>query len=180
MEKINSSDKKKIIFIWIILVVALLIVYIISSKDGKTMESENIDLSVLSLKSENRFFTIKSSLNEYVECVKYENANKIMQILDKKYIEENGINSNNVFDLLETYKTSYFVDVREIYQIKRYKNIYVYYVKSKLIEEQYDSIITIYKDKLYYRVTINENTLSYAVAPITEEEYMEKVGDYDE
>ena len=32
----------------------------------------------------------------------------------------------------------------------------------------------------YYKITINENTLAFAIAPLSKEEYISKVGDKDE
>ena len=177
----NEKSLKGSLILFIIIIIVLFVGFIISSNNVVEEEDENvINLNIMALKDENRFLTIKSAIESFASSVKYKNTETIMKILDKQYVEENNINSDNVFDLIDTYSTNYQVDLRRVYQIKKYNNIYVYYAKAKLIEENFDSIYTNYKKNVYYKVTINENTLAFAIAPISEEEYLSKVGDLDE
>lgn len=173
----KKMKKSEIIIIIILLLVIIIAPFFPLLKKEELNEKNSIDISVMILKNENRFITIDSIVNTFVSSVKYRNAETLMSILDKKYIEEEKINNSNVLDVLETYDELYISDVREVFQIKKFNNIYVYYVKAKLVEEEFDSFYQTFIKTVYYRVTINENTLTFAIAPIDGDEYMDKVGD---
>ena len=68
-------------------------------------------------------------------------------------------------------------NLEEAYQISSYNNIYKYYVKVVLrLETLYDSTLQEY---VYYIVTINENELTFAMEPISEIIYSNKIGEVD-
>ena len=173
----KKMKKSEIIIIIILLLVIIIAPFFPLFKKEELNEKNSIDISVMILKNENRFITIDSIVNTFVSNVKYRNIEALMSILYKMYIEEEKINNSNVLDVLETYDELYISDVREVYQIKEFNNIYVYYVKAKLVEEEFDSFYQTFIKTVYYRVTINENTLTFAIAPIDGDEYMDKVGD---
>jgi len=175
MKKLETSEKIILFTLSIIGVIAIALAFLLN----KTAISYNFEenLEIVPLKNENRYLTISSSIDKYISSIKYKDIDSIMNILDKKYIEEHKIKSTNVLDLMEKYKETYAVNTREIYQIKRYNNIYVYYARAKLIEEEYDSMYIKYIKDVFYRVTINENDISFAVAPIDKDEYFRKVGE---
>lgn len=175
MKNVKSSEKKILIVLAAIAIIAFIIA--LNMNYDKEKEEEVIDSNVLALTDENRFITITSAIDSYISNVKYKNIENLMILLDKKYIEENKVNSNNVLYVLDTYNDNYIANVREVYQIKKYDNIYVYYVKAKLLEENFDSIMQNYIKDIYFRVTINENTLAFSIAPIDSEEYISKVGE---
>lgn len=173
MKKIKKSE----LIIIIVLCAVMIIAPFISLLKKEDLNDENsINISVLPVKNENRYMIVESSVETFVSYIKYRNVDGLISILDKKYVEKEDINSSNVLDILETYDELYVVDVREIYQIKKYDNIYIYYVKAKLAEEEYSSYSQTFIKTVYYQVTINENTLTYAVAPLDGDEYIEKVG----
>lgn len=173
MKKIKKSE----LIIIIVLCAVMIIAPFISLLKKEELNDENsINISVLPVKNENRYMIVESSVETFVSYVKYRNIDGLMSILDKKFVEKEDINSNNVLDLLETYDELYVVDVREIYQIKKYDNIYIYYVKAKLAEEEYSSYNQTFIKTVYYQVTINENTLTFAISPLDSDEYIEKVG----
>ena len=70
-------------------------------------------------------------------------------------------------------KTQLLNDLRKYYPFSHYNNIYKYYVKVVLSEETlYESNIQEYN---YLIVTIDENTLTFAIEPISELVYNEKI-----
>ena len=173
MKKIKKSE----LIIIIVLCEVMIIATILSLLKKEELNTENsIDISVLPVKNENRYMIIESIVDTFVSYVKYRNVDGLMSILDKKYVEKEDINSSNVLDLLETYDELYVVDVREINQIMEYDNIYIYYIKAQLAEEEYSSYNQTFIKTVYYQVTINENKLTFAISPLDSDEYIEKVG----
>jgi len=174
MKKFKKSEVMIIAILCFVMIVAPFLSLIFQKENlGK---KNSINLAVEAIKNENRYLTIESIVNTFVSNVKYGNIDAIMSTLDKKYVEKEDINSKNVLDILETYGELYQSDVREIFQIKKYDNIYIYYVKAKLVEEEFDSYNQTHIKTVYYQVTINENELTYAIAPLDGEEYIDKVG----
>ena len=115
----KKMKKSEIIIIIILLLVIIIAPFFPLLKKEELNEKNSIDISVMILKNENRFITIDSIVNTFVSSVKYRNAETLMSILDKKYIEEEKINNSNVLDVLETYDELYISDVREVFQIKK-------------------------------------------------------------
>lgn len=178
MKNVGKTERKILIILCFALIFILAMSVILNLMDKPEKEENVMDLDVLALNDENRFLTITSAIESYVSNVKYEDVDNLMIILDKKYVAENSINSSNVLYLIDRYSENQIVDVREIYQIKKYNNIYIYYVKAKLVEENFDSFMQNYIKNIYFKVTINENTLAFSIAPIDTDEYVSKVGDY--
>lgn len=171
----------KSFYINLILIIIVIIVLIANNKlTNNHNDKDYINNNIIALTNDNRYLTISSIVDNYISYVKYQNVDNIMSILDKKYIEVNDINSNNIFEKIELYSTNYAASVREAYQVRSYNNIYIYYIKAKLIEEKFDSFTQRYIRDIYYKITINENDITFAISPLEKEEYINKVGELDE
>src|SRR5699024_973817 len=97
----------------------------------------------------------------------------ILKILDEDYIERNNITSSNIYNFVGNYDSNIKSNLEEAYQISSYNNIYKYYVKVALkLETLYESTLQEY---VYYIVTINENELTFAIEPISEVIYLNKI-----
>ena len=94
-------------------------------------------------------------------------------LLDEDYISRNNITTANIYQFVGNYNSNIKTSLEEAYRVSSYKNIYKYYTKVVLNEETlYDSTLQGYN---YYIVTINENELTYAIEPISEIIYNNKV-----
>ena len=97
----------------------------------------------------------------------------MLSILDEDYISRNNITTANIYQFVGNYNSNIKTSLEEAYRVSSYKNIYKYYTKVVLNEETlYDSTLQGYN---YYIVTINENELTYAIEPISEIIYNNKV-----
>lgn len=168
-----SKTAKLEVTIIIILVFAFIISFIyMKIRENKAAEEE-INTEVIAVADVNRFFTIDSAISKYFSYVTSKNSESILKILDEDYIEKNNITASNVYNFVGNYESSMKTSLEEAYQVSSYKNIYKYYVKVKLKRETlYDSTLQGY---IYYIVTINENELTFAIEPISEIIYTEKV-----
>ncbi len=175
MNRLKSFEK--IMFAVLFAFFIFITIFVIINK--KTDDEEKPALSVYSVQDENRFLTISSAVNIYVTHVKDSNSDALLTILDKKYVKENEVNKANVLNVLAKYDGITNVNVRRAYQVNKYDNIYIYYVKAKLETGGVLSSKTQYVRDDYYEVTINENDLTFAIAPLAMEEYERVIGDVD-
>ncbi len=168
----NKTEKVEITIV-VILIVFFCGTLIYSKVVQKNVDDNKIDTTVFALNDVNRFFSIDSSISKYVSYVSNKDVDNIIKVLDKNYKENNNISSSNVFDFVGNYNIGYISSTREIYQVSSNNNIYKYYAKVRLLEETFDSSTFI--DNAYFEVTINENELTFAIAPISEIVYMNKI-----
>ena len=139
----------------------------------KESKKEKLDTTISAVADVNRFFTIDSVVFKYFSYVTIGDSDSILKMLDKNYISKNNINSSNISSFVGTYNENIKGSLSEAYQFTSYNNIYKYYVKVVLSEETlYESNIQEYN---YLIVTIDENTLTFAIEPISELVYNEKI-----
>ena len=170
VEKIELS----IVVIFIIIFVGS---FIYMKFTEKKTEDQQIDTTVIALADVNRFFTIDSAISKYFSYITSKDDASILTILDSDYIKRNNITASNVYDFVGGYDANISSNLEEAYQISSYNNIYKYYVKVVLrLETLYDSTLQEY---VYYIVTINENELTFAMEPISEIIYSNKIGEVD-
>lgn len=159
------------------IVILLVVIFCGSFIYMKSMEvmkdNENINTDVVALADVNRFFTIDSAISKYFSYITLKDGESLLSILDEDYISRNNITTANIYQFVGNYNSNIKTSLEEAYRVSSYKNIYKYYTKVVLNEETlYDSTLQGYN---YYIVTINENELTYAIEPISEIIYNNKV-----
>ena len=168
----NKTTKIEVVII-ILLIAVFGISLIYAKTTERRAEEETINTTVTALSDVNRFFTIDSAISKYFSYVTSKNSESILKILDEDYIERNNITSSNIYNFVGNYDANIKTSLEEAYQISSYNNIYKYYVKVALkLETLYDSTLQEYA---YYIVTINENELTFAIEPISEILYLNKI-----
>ena len=161
----------------VVIIILLIAVFGISFIYAKTIEGkasdETIDTTVVALSDVNRFFTIDSAISKYFSYVTSKNSTSLLKILDEDYIKRNNITPSNIYNFVGNYDSNIRASLKEAYQVSSYDNIYKYYVKVALkLETLYESTLQEY---VYYIVTINENELTFAVEPVSETFYLNKI-----
>ena len=159
------------------IVILLVVIFCGSFIYMKSMEvmkdNESINTDVVALADVNRFFTIDSAISKYFSYIILKDGESLLSILDEDYISRNNITTANIYQFVGNYNSNIKTSLEEAYRVSSYKNIYKYYTKVVLNEETlYDSTLQGYN---YYIVTINENELTYAIEPISEIIYNNKV-----
>lgn len=169
---------KKIEKIEIVICIILVLVFggttIYSNLAKKEAEANRIDNTVTALNDINRYLTIDSSVSKYISYVSSKNNDYTYQVLDKNYLEDNNITTVNLFNKIVSYDLNYRGNAKEIYQVSTYQNIYKYYIKEQISNETLDTLEFIRYD--YFCVTLDENNLTFAIMPITEDDYNTKIG----
>ncbi len=130
------------------------------SNDPRDDNVEKINEKITKEKDEYKFNVIYYCIEQLLTYIKDEKYDIALNLLDKEYISENGINSNNIkllfnnvndFTILDEYKTEN-------------KTNSVYYVSS-LIEQNKNL------KSMYFIVYFDYNNRTYSVQPTSEDEY---------
>jgi hypothetical protein len=179
MKKYEPGIRLLTAFIILIASIAFVVtVEIVTNKKGN--KKEYVNYNVFAVTDHNRFFSVTSAVDSFILNLKYKDSDNLMELLDKKYIEKNNITIDNILEKLDIFEETYAVSVRTLYHIKSYNNIYVYYAKAKLYEMNYTTVEHRPIREVFMKITINENDVTFAIAPIDEKEYLDKVGDMNE
>ena len=172
----NKTERLEVIIIIILIAVFGTTLIIARSVDNVT-EEEHIDNTVSPLKEVNRYFTIDSAISKYTSYVANSDTSSIIKTLSSDYIDANGITEDNVFSFIKSYGPNYTSNTREIYQTSRHNNIYKYYAKVRISDDLMDSSSVI--GFAYFEVTIDEENLTFAIEPISEVIYQDKIGEVE-
>ena len=187
----DKNKLKKIIIIFCILLILILVVMTILNKKNKENENAITETPNLDSKeqTENNSISfieyeyIKASIQQYINTLntdsssyygRDENNNyvkvveedeikqNILNLLSKKYINENNITSSNVYDIIETTKENKIVLPIEIIKIYEEENISSYKVKiiTADINNKSDS------NEEYYVISIDSNNSTFNIEPI--------------
>ena len=168
----NKTSKIELSIV-ILLVVIFCCCFIYMKSMEVMKDNESINTDVVALADVNRFFTIDSAISKYFSYITLKDGESLLSILDEDYISRNNITTANIYQFVGNYNSNIKTSLEEAYRVSSYKNIYKYYTKVVLNEETlYDSTLQGYN---YYIVTINENELTYAIEPISEIIYNNKV-----
>ena len=100
-----------------VLIIGLILILIISGTvtivlTGKTDNEKNMDVEEQvgdvetkfkreKVSNSTVFYTVEDCINFYIDSVKAEEKDKIFELLDEKYINENNINQENVLKYVE-------------------------------------------------------------------------------
>lgn len=168
----NKTEKIEIIII-IVLIAVFGSTLIMARSIDNNVEEEVIDNTVSPLKNVNRYFTIDSAISKYTSYVASSDTDSIIKTLSDDYIKKNDITIDNVFDYITSYGPNYTSSTREIYQISSHNNIYKYYAKVRISLENMDTSNVIGYE--YFEVTIDEEHLTFAIEPISEIIYQDKI-----
>ncbi len=157
----NLNKLKKIIIITIILIVFLLIVLLIyintrNQQDGsnivtKVVNNNDIeDMDTINYRDEQEnkndeqkskkieltsYILVKNKINAYLNNIYDGNSNEILDVLNKKYKEENNINKDNVFEKIERIDVYSEIAIQSIQEKIKDGNL-LYIVNGKLTAEE--------------------------------------------
>lgn len=107
------------------------------------------------------FYTVEDCINFYIDSVKAEEKDKIFELLDEKYINENNINQENVLKYVEKPKNSFIA--LDMYE-SELNNVCSYIVEG--VEND-----GIYNTKMYFRVGLDTNNFSFNIMPLSAKKY---------
>ena len=107
------------------------------------------------------FYTVEDCINFYIDSVKAEEKDKIFELLDLEYINENNINQENVLKYAE--KSKYSFIALDMYESELH-NVCNYIVKGVADDGTYNT-------KMYFRVGLDTNNFSFNIMPLSAKKY---------
>ena len=160
-----------------VLIIGLILILIISGTvtivlTGKTDNEKNMDVEEQvgdvetkfkreKVSNSTVFYTVEDCINFYIDSVEAEEKDKIFELLDEKYINENNINQENVLKYVEKPKNSFIA--LDMYE-SELNNVCSYIVEG--VEND-----GIYNTKMYFRVGLDTNNFSFNIMPLSAKKY---------
>lgn len=168
-----KEKKVKILIVTILLAIPfiLLTILILSNLNEREKEqtynfmSDKYKLS--KIYDINEFYTVNSCINNYLNHINNLNKNEVMNLLDKKYIQENKIEQNNVMNYIDEYNEIYNYSLNEI---EVYFNSYykIYFTKGEYTKE--DDEIVYDKKNISHIIIFDITNNSYSIIPLLKSE----------
>lgn len=163
-----KENKITIIVLLIILAIIFSVFYFFNKQETERVQSTEY-LEIEELEDTSMFFSISENINKICEYVNSNTPTKLINIIDKDYIEKNGLTSSNIINYFQDdYQNTTFKS-HETYVVSD-KNLYKYYVRGYLYVNMFDEPSTITEEK-YFILNYNLNNLAYSVEPIDEKIY---------
>lgn len=107
------------------------------------------------------FYTVEDCINFYIDSVKAEEKDKIFELLDLEYINENNINQENVLKYAE--KSKYSFIALDMYESELH-NVCNYIVEGVANDGTYNT-------KMYFRVGLDTNNFAFNIMPLSSKKY---------
>lgn len=166
--------KKKDNYILLIIITCILVSVLGLLYLNKT-ESNNYDKEETKyylLNDYSRFFTINSCINKYVTSLQNNKYDNVLKLLDKNYVEENNISSDNVSNYVDNLDGNYNYITKRVFYTELSEKVINYYVKGYLVSDELDNISNDKIDK-YYIVKFDLTNNLFSITPIDGNKYME-------
>lgn len=182
MEKTTKKLKKLIVLLCIlisIIVIAIIYVYLYKSKNQIIVDNkDNKDDNIIQVENEiineqegikrvndnNEYYKVIKGIEKLSKYVRKEKEQEIIDLLDKSYIEEKGIEEDNVdkhIPYMGTYQKFYMY---ELYKERESNNVIRYYAYGKLA-------VGYEKEKnidIWYILRVDDNVSAYSIIPFYE------------
>ncbi len=170
-----KKKNKYLTIIFVILAVILFLLIIYEKRRQQDLQEKNghnIELTT----EPTAFFTVSNCANIFITDVNNMNADKVLNLLNKKYVEENEINSDNVFNRVSldfNYDGTVVYKIIKMYQKKYGKTAYKYYMYGNIYKQEITG--NKYVTEYYLIINIDYKNMTYDVVPFSSAEYKELI-----
>ena len=152
---IKKDDLKTLIVIISVCVICVVIALILSAKSNFEL-LEPVD-------EYNVFFSNTNYVNKYINYISDGDNVAVYNLLDKKYIENNNITLDNVFDIVDVFNDNSSVKVLEMSYIQIGNNS-VYNIVGTVYENGYDTVKKV-SDNFSIILISDFDNLTYSLYP---------------
>lgn len=155
----RKDDFKTFVVIILVCIICIIIGLIFSYKS-------NYDKLVY-VNEYNVYFTNVNYINNFISKIANIDSISVYDMLDKKYIDSNNINVDNVLDYFNNYSVNYSfaVDIMNYVQVK---DNFIYYIKGKIYENVYDSERILLDNNFSVILSIDNINKSYSIYPVND------------
>jgi len=113
----------------------------------------------------NIFFNINNYINNFYSLLTNDDYDKILYLLNEKYIASNNINASNVSSILNSKYTEVTYVSRQMYE-KSTANFSYYFVKGDV--QNYDNISQMLteEENIYFLIVVDSKNKTYSIMPL--------------
>lgn len=157
------KEKKDYTLLIIICVILLCIVVLLflNNNDKEVILSEEPKYRLV--EDYSRFFTVNSCVYKYITYLSSNKIDDLLKVLDEDYVNNNNINSDNVYNFVSKLNGNYSFKSKKIYYQVGNDNLVKYFVYGYLIEETIDGIGS--KQDYYLIVNLDLENQLFSVSP---------------
>lgn len=155
--------KKDDIKTFIVIIIVCIICVFVALFFNKRNNYDNIE----KVSDYNVFFANVSIVNNYLTYVANNNSEAVYSLLNKSYIRDNGINKDNVLDLIDDYSVLSSFEVSSMDYVKVNKD-YIYSVEGKIYENVYDSARKLVDDDFKLIIITDTSKNTYSLYPVND------------
>lgn len=159
---VKKKDYTFLIIICVILFSILGLLYLENESDN--VKEDEIKVKYYLLNDYSRFFTVNSCIYKYFSYLSSKDIDSLLKILDYKYIEDNKIDKNNIFDYLPNIDSYYSFVSKKMYYQKINDNYFSYYVYGYAEEDINSGIGN--KSYYYFKVDLDQENSTFSITPI--------------
>lgn len=175
------NKKQRIILIVIGILIILLLIAIamlMKIKKEQKQSGENeydfieeiVDKNIRLVKNHNQYYSILDCITKYYMSIGKKDTS-VYNMLAKEYISDNNITISNVLEKLELVNTEEpYYKIKEMYT-QDGNIVAIYYVYGQLKEDMFEDE----KIDTYFIVYVDNANVTYAISPITKEEYEKRI-----
>ncbi len=163
----DKDNILKFIILFVVMIAVFIVIVLSSPKNETENKIELVD-------DYSMFFTVEDSVNRYIGYISDKENDKLLNVLNKKYIKENNIDKDNVLNILDNLNLRENINTFEaikMYQKNINTNLKEYYVSGKILREDIDDRFFI--SNYYVIVHINKNTNTFDITPYDEISFKE-------
>lgn len=168
---------KLLIFIIIVILLFSIVIYYIIKKQNYNINSKEEEISyydrtvrdnITLLRDTKTFYTIFSNINKYIKYVGKENKTALYDILDKSYIIENSINSNNILEYTGKYTGYEILSLEKVFYISQ-NGVSVFVALGKIENYSHSEENGANGEEQKFSIIIKQdnNNMTYAIYPYT-------------
>lgn len=173
MEKVENNNKVILLVVFIMLLFAAVAIYNYRT-DNKEEDIVDNSKEYVLLNDYSRFFTINSCVYKYIQYLQKEDFDSLFEVLDEDYVNNNGVNKNNVYSFLPNISDGTYSYVsKKIYYNRVSDNYITYYVYGYIVKEMLDSV----GEKQYYsyEVNLDTNNQIFSISPYNGDLFKEEL-----
>lgn len=157
----EEKNQKVLAVILVLAVIALGVYKLFFS--NKTI-NEDIDTKAISVVTNNSdFFTVSGCISKYFIYLNGSDTESLLVLLNKDYIKNNNIDSDNLYTYIDKIKDFYTFSPKEMHVQRLSKNKYKYYVYGRLETGTEDTTHTF--EDYYIVVILDESNMTFAIEP---------------
>ena len=139
---------------------------IINSKEQiETTEKQNSINSIEKVKERNEFYTVMACVNKYLNYLYAKDINSLYGCLDKSYIEQNNITTNNILQKIKELDNSKIFKPQEMYKQKITENVTQYFAHGIIIDDLIEEQEEVKKEDFYVSIKIDSSLETFSVLP---------------